>query len=215
MSSGTKREAEPTVATKQAVRVRPQPEAQGRPTSLTKKREDEIVRVIRNGATRTAAALATGISARTMLYWMTRGRAELDSINSGGVPDSREERYLRLLRRVESAEGEFETTMVSTIADARNVDWKAAAWLLERRRPHDYGRRSTVAVVGLSPDEKAASETPKPGDVDGKSDAELRRELADLGFTPTDIARAAKHEPMPDKAVVVMGAVAAGNDRDD
>lgn len=192
---------------------RERPNGVGLPSALTKEREDEIVSYIQAGATRSAAATASGVTSRAIFLWFQRARAELDAREQGSLPDKKEERYIRLLRRVEEAEGRWEVGLVAKVVKASGSDWKAAAFLLERRRPHDYGRKSTVSVTGLSPDESAKSDTAR-GAVSGQTTAELMRELESLGLSPTDIARLAKHEPMPDKAVRVVGAVIAAGEGD-
>lgn len=202
--------------TKRATRGRPtreRPRGNGAPSALTKAREDAIVKYISEGATRSAAAAASGVTSRILFIWFQRARAELDAREEGAPPNKNEEKHIRLFRRVEQAEGEWEASMNTVLHKATASDWKAAAWLLERRRPHDYGRKSTVSVTGLSPDESAKSDTAR-GAVSGQTTAELIRELESLGLSQTDIARLAKHEPMPDKAVRVVGAVIAESEGD-
>lgn len=193
--------------------TRDRPNGVGAPPALTKKREDAIVKYIEEGATRAAAAMASGVTARIIFIWFQRARAEIEAREEGALPNKREDRYVRLFRRVEQAEGMWETGMTAVVHKATATDWKAAAWVLERRRPHDYGRRSTVAVTGLSPDESAKSDTAR-GAVSGQTTAELIRELESLGLSASDIAKLAKHEPMPDKAVRVVGAVIAESEGD-
>jgi hypothetical protein len=121
-----------------------------RRTARSAARADLLIRALEGGQTRTAAAAMAGIARSTLGEWMS------DPAFSD---------------MVERAEGVAEARMAGTVLTAAfqgNV--AAAQWLLERRRPEDYGRkerldqrlqdetnRATVEIVarryGLDPDD--------------------------------------------------------------
>ncbi len=80
---------------------------------------------IKQGATIELAAGAIGISRRTWYRWMQRG-------------EDGEKPYSRFYSAVRQAEGESAMAALEHINQASAGDWKAAAWLLERR--HGYTR---------------------------------------------------------------------------
>lgn len=97
------------------------------------------------GATRRFAAQGAGISDQTYLNWM-KTKPEF-------------------LRAMIDAEDRFLKRNLAVImrAAVENTDWKAAAWLLERRFPSEYGKKLTINIEelarqraleqGLDPDE--------------------------------------------------------------
>lgn len=99
-----------------------------RPTKLTPQVQKRICDLLAAGNTRRAAAECAGITDRTLYAWLQRGEVA----KSGP--------FLQFLRAVEKAEAEAEAVSVLTIRQAARESWQAAAWWLERRRPHDWGR---------------------------------------------------------------------------
>lgn len=55
-----------------------------------------------------------------------------------------EEPYATFLRGIEQAQGEFVTRNLEAIHAHTAIDWKAAAWLLERSYPEQYAMRQYV-----------------------------------------------------------------------
>lgn len=96
----------------------------GRAPRYTAERVQRIVLAIRMGATFRVACLYGGIGETTFYHWkQTR-------------PEFRE--------AVENAEGVAAIGWLAKIEEAANVGtWQAAAWKLERRYPHEYGRTAT------------------------------------------------------------------------
>lgn len=93
-----------------------------RPSKLTAERLDRVLAGLRVGATLARACAAAGISDDTLRRWRSRR------------PDVR--------TAVERAEAEQALHCLQMIAAAAPKDWRAAAWLLERRFPEHYGRVS-------------------------------------------------------------------------
>ena len=104
--------------------VSPTAERIGRPSKFTPERRARVLEAITGGATRTAAALHAGIDERTLYRWM--------------------DRYVSFASDLTRAEADAELRCTALIQRAAEIDWRAAAWWLERRRPDEYGRRERV-----------------------------------------------------------------------
>src|SRR5215211_6194992 len=109
----------------------------GRPRKLTAKRQKAIVDAVRTGAHREQAAEAAGISRRSLQNWLARGEL-------GG-----EQPYRRFAEAVREAEAQAELESLRTIEKAAaEGDWRARAWVLERRWPQRWGRQTRTEVTG-------------------------------------------------------------------
>src|SRR4051794_39022230 len=98
-------------------------------SKLTEARLDQICeRIAGTGCTLKAAAAEAGISRWTLYEWITKGRQE----TSGPYRDA--------LERIEAAKAQSEVLLLEHIVDAAPRDWKAAAWVLERRFPEHYSQ---------------------------------------------------------------------------
>ena len=78
---------------------------------------------IRQGCTYEAGASAIGVSVMTIYHWLRLGKKAT----------RKNDKYLKFLKAVKKAEHERQQYLLTQILDASNKDWKAAAWLLERR----------------------------------------------------------------------------------
>lgn len=113
----------------------------GRPTLLDEDRLERITDALRNGAYIEHAAQAAGISPSTYHNWMDRGRTERDRRRAGLAADDHETPYVDFLESVEKAQSEAAVELLGEIANhARNGTWQAAAWILERKFPRQWGR---------------------------------------------------------------------------
>jgi hypothetical protein len=104
--------------------------AQGR--AISNEAIEKLLKGLRNGMTRRAAAGFAGFS-KTTLYRM------LDNDPDG-----------TLVTAIEKAEAEAEATYTFLVATAATdpKNWTAAAWWLERRHPAEYGKRERVEMTG-------------------------------------------------------------------
>ena len=101
-----------------------------RPEKLTPEIVEKISCLIREGNLPSVSASLCGISPSTFFNWMKRGRE--------GEP-----RFLEFSESVERASSRATIDRVAHIVRAAEVGhWRAAAWLLERTRPEQYGKRS-------------------------------------------------------------------------
>lgn len=98
----------------------------GRPSKFTKARRERIVKAIAAGCTYEMSADYAGISRTTLWGWLRKGE------------DSKNKSYCTFLNDVKSAEIEGAMVHLGTITAASSKDWKASAWMLERR--HGYSK---------------------------------------------------------------------------
>jgi len=92
-----------------------------KPYKCTDSSREKILHALELGASFQSAAAAGGISYSTLAFW----RSE-DSTFAEACEAARGLMELRNLQRIDAAAEE---------------SWQAAGWLLERRRPEDYGRK--------------------------------------------------------------------------
>jgi hypothetical protein len=134
----------------------------GRPSVYTSRLGREICAQVEAGLTMRVAARAAGIGRRTLYNWLTLGR-------EGREP------YAAFAARLERAQGLCEARIAQQVYAAGAEDWRAAAWMLERRFPRRWSSRQTVQV-----------ERP----VASLTDEELEAELGRLGYV--------RREPLED-----------------
>lgn len=112
--------------------------AGGRKTKLAHGNE-AVVRFIhatRLGASRVAACRYAGLAPSTVFAWMARGRR------------ARSGKFLEFLERVREADGHAELHLLAQIQTAAKRDWRAAAWMLERKFPKRWGKREHLTHAG-------------------------------------------------------------------
>lgn len=128
-----------------------------RPMRLDDDQRRVILAAIRAGATYHHAAQAAGVSSNTFHDWLSKGRAERERLDEGREPDEQQAQYVALLTDVESAGAQGVIVHLGHINTAargtalRGPQWRASAWLLERRHPDDFGRRVEVSGPGGLP----------------------------------------------------------------
>lgn len=118
---------------------------------LTKERQAAITNAIEAGCTFKLAAQAAGISETTLYNWLKKGE-------EGAAPIYRE-----FLKEIKKAEATQAAKLLATIEGQASRDWKAAAWILERR--HGYASPQALAII-----EKARRDKPDTNTTDGADD---------------------------------------------
>lgn len=98
----------------------------GTKSKFTKARKERILQAIGAGCSYEMAADYAGITRQTLWAWMKKGE------------EGKDKNYLTFLNDIKSAEVEGAMANLGTIQDASKKDWKAAAWILERR--HGYSK---------------------------------------------------------------------------
>ena len=122
----------------------------GRRSKATEARIEALLVALGTGCTREAAARHAGIDRTTLYRWL-----ETDP-------------GLRV--RVEKAEADVEVRLAAQIVQAAPDDWRAAAWMLDRRRPRSYGRAQAAAAAAAM----TAAPTLAPHPLDDLPPEEIR-----------------------------------------
>lgn len=104
-----------------------------RPTKHTQELEDKLATALQNGLTIEAACDVVGMDARTFHRWMESG-----ATGRG--------KFVQFCRNMKSAVATLKLTLISAIN--ADPDWRAKAWVLERRFTDEYGRRNVTELVG-------------------------------------------------------------------
>lgn len=87
---------------------------------------DVVLNYVRSGLFIQQACLAAGVSMRTFQEWRQKDP--------------------RLSASLKKAEAEFERTHIQNITTHAAKDWKASAWMLERKYPQRYAKREAPEV---------------------------------------------------------------------
>lgn len=123
----------------------------GRPDLLTPELQTRMVELLRLGTYAEDAASDVDISHATYYNWMDRGRKERERLKM--VPDAKphagETKFLRFLEAIEGARGKGTVMLHSQVLKSATAgDWRAAAYILERTRPKQYGNQERVEHSG-------------------------------------------------------------------
>ncbi len=104
----------------------------GRPSKLTPQTMALILAAIKCGAPNKVACAAAGIHAATMYKWLDKGRERPDS------------EYGEFRDELTRARQEGRVSRLGIIQKAAKMDWRAAAWLLERDMPDEFSLRYKI-----------------------------------------------------------------------
>lgn len=136
----------------------------GRPTAFTDERKSRILNNILEGAYRTPAAVATGISETTWFRWTQTAKKQevefwkaFDALHGEeqdifSVPENELppiSPYLEFLWQVEQAEAEHEQVLVGIIKTESKLDWKAALEMLTRKQSYRWARETQKHELAL------------------------------------------------------------------
>lgn len=112
--------------------------------------------MIRKGVPKSVAAAKLKIHRVTIFNWLK----EADEIVTPKTP---KDRLLIMVRDgILQARAEFCETCVENIQKAAPADWRAAAFLLERRMPQDFSERKSIeTTINQSPVQKALDTLPE------------------------------------------------------
>ncbi len=98
---------------------------------------DALLTNLRDGVPLTTSGTLAGIPHRTLMRWLAKGRVD-------GAADP----YRTFTVQVELAIADWKASRIRSVDKAAEKEWKAGAWLLERRFPDEFGdpRRGDVNV---------------------------------------------------------------------
>lgn len=120
----------------------------GRKGKLTSELQAEICQLIEKGNYISTACQACGIGSTAYYRWLEQGKKDEEGIYKG------------FLEAVNVAEAKAVTANVKVIKTASETSWQAAAWLLERKNPEDWGAKQRtehritgdIKVISYIPD---------------------------------------------------------------
>ena len=91
---------------------------------------DRLIDAKRIGSSNADACAFASIHERTFYLWLKRGKA------------AKKGKYFEFVERLKKAESQAVVASLATIQQAaKKGTWQAAAWFLERTRPHQYSLR--------------------------------------------------------------------------
>jgi hypothetical protein len=102
----------------------------GRRCLLTKERIDKICEGIKKGLTYDMCAKFAGVSPSAFYTWLRKGR------------EGKEKKFIDFVSKLEQAEASGAVFHLQNITNNSKEDWKASAWILERR--HNYTRYNSI-----------------------------------------------------------------------
>lgn len=118
-----------------AVQTKQKKNKAGRPTKLNEAMKNKICSFIRNGNYVETAAAAAGINKSTLYDWLKKGANQKTGI------------YKQFSDEVAQAVAESEIKDLGMIQEAaKNGNWQAAAWRLERRFNSKWGRKEKISA---------------------------------------------------------------------
>lgn len=135
-----------------------------RPPSITVADANTIVAILEQGQTEVDAYTAVGVAERTFFDWVAKGKKARKKAAAGKPLTETEALQSQFSQAIEKARAKGKTSLVDIIATyARNKEaprnWHAAAWLLERMYPKEYGRKYIKIETGGDLDGAVPGET--------------------------------------------------------
>lgn len=106
----------------------------GRPSKLTLEVRTKLLQALVAGNQYRPACAFAGIHYHTFLNWMKQGEAATKG------------EFVDFLDSVQRAVAQGEIASVAKIKRAEDEDWRAAAWMLERRHPERWANTQKVQV---------------------------------------------------------------------
>jgi transposase len=124
---------------------------------------EALVRATRQGLSRRGCAGAAGVSVRTVLKWIERGKRALEAHEEGAEALVEDEKFIPLYLDLERAlaEREYELLEKMDDPDEKVGMWMRHAWQLERRAPEEWGPPATRVVHEGSIEHRTTLELPE------------------------------------------------------
>ncbi len=128
---------------------------------LTKERIDSLAKALRGGAIIRWACVSSGICEKTYFNWQNEfsdGKLEpFDPDETLDENPSREDLLRYFVRETAMALNDYSSGLLEKIHQADS--WQAAAWILERRFPEEFGRRAATQQSESADEVHTESET--------------------------------------------------------
>lgn len=102
-------------------------------------RRDAILELVRQGCTHRVAALRAGVSESTFYSWRDRGQK------------ARSGKFRQFYEDLQTAEAQAEATLTLQMRVHGRTEWRAVAWMLERRFPSTWRAKQTVDATITTP----------------------------------------------------------------
>ena len=119
-----------------------------RKPKLTKELIDEILTYKENGISDKDVCDMVGISQQAFYDWLKEAETGVSTKHPDQKPTNYELK-LELADGLKKARAAFKAYHIQTITQAAKKNWQAAAWMLERMYPKEFGRIDrNVALVG-------------------------------------------------------------------
>lgn len=115
-------------------------EREGRPTLCTPEIADKILKAISIGSYWEPACVAAGVSYKSVRRWLERASQD----DAEGI--SERSPYCQFRDRLKRAEAEAEVSLARMVASTPD-DWRAQAFVLERRYKERWGKQETTTNV--------------------------------------------------------------------
>lgn len=117
------------------------PRGRGQPTKFTPDRIDLYLRARRLGTPKLASAHIAGWSTSLIMLYLQRGHDARERHEQGERLTHSDQRWVEFLAADEQAEGELKQALLARIQSAAQQPqhWQAAAWILHRRFPDEFG----------------------------------------------------------------------------
>ena len=106
---------------------------------------DNLCKCIGNGLSNKDACAMCGITEDTFYKWLREAENTKSKINHRDIK-------IKLAESLKKAESQFKAYHLDNITKSSKGDWKASAWILERKYPKEFARIDRNAVV-LSADD--------------------------------------------------------------
>jgi hypothetical protein len=153
-----------------------------RPSKLTREVQETICAAVEEGVSFETACEVADVAAATGWEWLARGMGR-----DPDRPSSPE--FAEFAEALTRARARAEMREVQLIVKHAETDWRAAAWMLERRAPERYGR-NPVQRIELAGDPDAPIEVQHRHGLKIHDVLRLGRELGLIGDDEIDELRA-------------------------
>jgi transposase len=160
------------------------------PYKFDKNKAASIIAALTTGAFTEQVADCAGVDPRTVYRWLKKGK-ELSRLDRALTDDERA--FADFYREAMKSNAQFEIHALASIA--RDSDWRAAAWRLERKFPQRWGNRKRVAIEGIDDDERLRKRIAESLAAGTTAKADPVREL--YGIVPQDQGQDGADHPAP------------------